>query len=205
MQDQEQSNEIPVSGRKRIGIFGGSFDPVHEGHIYLATLAREVASLDEVWFMPCQVSPHKLGLPPSPVKDRLDALRLAIRNLGWARIDETEAEIEGSSYSYQTLETLHMKFPEHEWFWILGGDQWVNLTQWMHPEKLAELAIFIVMARNGETVYPRPGYRMQVVTGEHPASSTSIRESLARNEREIPYLNPEVARMLMDRSERRVN
>jgi nicotinate-nucleotide adenylyltransferase len=201
MKEQEQLNEILVSGRKRIGVFGGSFDPVHEGHIYFASLAREVVGLDEVWFLPCQVSPHKLGSPPSPVKDRLAALRLAIRDLKWARIDQTEVEIEGPSYSYQTLETLHVKFPEHQWFWIMGGDQWVNLTQWMHPEKLAELVSFIVMARNGEVVYPRPGYRMQVVAGEHPASSTSIREALARNELEIPYLNPEVARMLMDRSE----
>lgn len=73
--------------------------------------------------------------------------------------------------------------------------------KWMHPEKLAELVSFIVMARNGAVVYPMQGYRMQVVTGEHPASATKIRESLAKNEQNIPYLNSEVARLLQSGQE----
>lgn len=196
MTEKNHSGEVSASCRKRVGIFGGSFDPVHEGHIHLATLAKAAADLDEVWFLPCQISPHKLATPPSSAQVRLEALKLAIRNLPWASVDETEVEIDGPSYSYQTMQKLDRKFPGHDWFWIMGGDQWAMLPKWMHPEKLAELASFIVMARNGSAVYPVQGYRMQVVNGEHPASATAIRQALARGEQGIPYLDPGVERLL---------
>ena len=196
MTEKNHSGEVSASCRKRVGIFGGSFDPVHEGHIHLATLAKAAADLDEVWFLPCQISPHKLATPPSSAQVRLEALKLAIRNLPWASVDETEVEIDGPSYSYQTMQKLDRKFPGHDWFWIMGGDQWAMLPKWMHPEKLAELASFIVMARNGTAVYPVQGYRMQVVNGEHPASATAIRQALARGEQGIPYLDPGVERLL---------
>jgi nicotinate-nucleotide adenylyltransferase len=196
MTGENHPKPITVSGRKRVGIFGGSFDPVHEGHVYLATLAKEAADLEEVWFLPCQISPHKLATPPSSGRKRVEALRLAIRDLPWARVDQSEMEITGPSYSYQTLIELDRKFPGTDWYWIMGGDQWQSLSKWMHPEKLAELATFIVMVRNGEAVHSMPGYRMLLVKGGHPASSTSIREALARNEKNIPHLDPEVARLI---------
>ena len=91
---------------KRIGIFGGSFDPVHEGHIHLATLAKEAAALDEVWFLPCRVSPHKTGHPPSPGENRVAWLRIAIRDLEWAKVETIELERAEPSFSYLTLESL---------------------------------------------------------------------------------------------------
>lgn len=196
MTEGKAPDEVSAQGCKRIGVFGGSFDPVHEGHVYLAKLAKEAADLNEVWFLPCQISPHKLATPPSSARVRVDALKLAIRDLPWARVDQTEIEVDGPSYSYQTMTKLSQKYPDHEWFWIMGGDQWMMLSKWMHPEKLAELASFIVMVRNGQAVYDVPGYRMQVVAGEHPASATSIRQALAMGEENIPYLDPEVGRFL---------
>lgn len=196
MREESHSDQVTTSGCKRIGIFGGSFDPIHEGHTYLASLARNAADLDEVWFMPCKISPHKLDTPPSSAQERVDALKVAIRNFSWAKIDLTELEADGPSYSYRTLEKLKQRFPEHEWFWIMGGDQWAMLSKWMHPDRLAAMASFIVMVRNGVVAHPMPGYRMQVVEGEHPASSTQIREALARNQREIPYLDPEVESLI---------
>jgi nicotinate-nucleotide adenylyltransferase len=183
---------------RKIGIFGGSFDPVHDGHIYLATLAKEALGLDEVRFLPCHISPHKIDRPPTSGALRAEWLRLALAETPWAKIDLTELEKEGASYSYKTLQTLVSQDPGNRWFWIMGGDQWKVLPTWLHSEIIASLAEFIVLARNGEKVAPRDGYRLHIVEGEHPASATSIRESLANGETEIPFLAPRVAMAISD-------
>ncbi len=72
----------------------------------------------------------------------------------------------------------------------MGGDQWAALPRWKHPERLAALVDFVVLARNGAAVEVRPGYQLLTVVGEHPASATEIRRALAAGERGIPYLNP---------------
>lgn len=187
-----QLDDVSVKRRKRIGLFGGSFDPVHEGHIHLATLAKEAAALDEVWFLPCQVSPHKTDRPPSAGEVRVHWLEIALAGTSWAKIDLTEIQIEGPSFSYRTLETLLEKHPDNEWFWIMGGDQWRALPTWRHPEIISKHATFIVLARDGEELLSREGYRMIVVEGEHPASATEIRKALAAGEAEIPFLHPEI-------------
>lgn len=186
---------------KRIGIFGGSFDPVHDGHIHLATLAKETADLDEVWFLPCRISPHKTDRPPTPGATRAEWLHAALSGIPWAKTDLTELEAEDPSFSYATMGKLVSRHPGNEWFWIMGGDQWAALPTWKHPEILASLVGFIVLARNGEEVLPREGYRMTAVHGEHPASATKIRASLAAGETDIPYLNPAVARLITERKD----
>ncbi len=102
-------------------------------------------------------------------------------------------ETEGPSFSYETIEKLAERNPGNHWFWIMGGDQWSALPTWKHPERIAELAEFIVLARNGEKVLPREGYRLHIIEGEHPASSTAIRRDLALGETEIPFLHPGIA------------
>ncbi len=184
---------------KRIGIFGGSFDPVHEGHIHLATLAKETAALEEVWFLPCRVSPHKTGRPPTPGEKRVKWLKIAIRDLDWAKVETIELDREEPSFSYLTLETLIKTHPGNDWFWIMGGDQWSSLDRWKHHEILTKNVTFVVLARNGERIEPVEGRRLIVVPGDHPASSTAIREALASGENDILYLDPEVARLIARR------
>ncbi len=181
---------------KRIGIFGGSFDPVHDGHIHLATLAKEAARLDEVWFLPCQISPHKTDRPPSSGASRAEWLRTALAGIQWAKTDLTELETDAPSFSYLTMEKLVSRHPGNEWFWIMGGDQWTALPSWRHPEILARLVEFIVLARNGSEVLPRDGYRMIPVLGEHPASATAIRAALGKGETEIHHLDPAVLSLM---------
>lgn len=181
---------------KKIGVFGGSFDPVHEGHIHLANLARTSAELDEVWFLPCHISPHKKATPPTPGETRLKWLEIALSDIPWAKIEPMELRSESPSYSWRTMQILAETHPGNEWFWIMGGDQWTALHTWSNPEILAELASFIVLARDGSVISERPGYRLQTVQGEHPASSTEIRRALAAGEKDIPYLDPAVAAII---------
>ncbi|MFT3992069.1 MAG: nicotinate (nicotinamide) nucleotide adenylyltransferase [Luteolibacter sp.] len=174
-----------------LALFGGTFDPVHLGHLHMATLAKDVLALDEVRFIPCQISPHKIGSTPASPEDRLEMLRLALADTPWATIDDLELRRPGPSFSYQTAEETAARFPEARLFWIMGGDQWAALPRWKHPEKIAELVEFIVIARN-DTPRPRPGYRMHLLTGEHPASSTEIRLALSSGN-PAPWLSPAVA------------
>ncbi len=165
---------------RKIGLFGGTFDPVHLGHVHLADLARVAVGLDEVRFIPCQISPHKTGTHPASPADRLEMLELATANLPWAVVDDIELTGEGPNFSYLTAERMQAKFPGDRLFWIMGGDQWSALPTWRHPEKLADLVEFIVLARNDHPA-PREGYRMYLVRGEHPASSTAIRRGDAEH------------------------
>lgn len=176
---------------RKIGIFGGTFDPVHLGHIHLATLAKDALELDEVRFLPCRISPHKTGTSPASGEDRCEMLRLATANLPWAVVDNYELKHDGPSYSYQTAETMAEKFPGSRLFWIMGGDQWDALPRWSHPERLAAVMEFAVLAR-GVTPQPRKGYRLHIIQGDHPASATEIREAFS-NDMTHPWLHAEVA------------
>lgn len=186
-----------MSERRRIALFGGTFDPVHLGHLHLAELAREAADLDEVRFLPCRISPHKVGRATAPGAHRLEMLRLATRGIPWMTVDDYELNGPEPSYSYATAEAMAAREPGAEWFWLMGGDQWEALPRWKNPERLAELVTFLVLAR-GDSPEPRAGYRMQVVAGDHPASSTAIRESVTAGKGPHPWLAPAVAGYLRE-------
>lgn len=179
------------SKQRRIALFGGTFDPVHDGHLFLASTARDALALDEVRFIPCRISPHKKGTRPAAAEDRLEMLRRATRNLPWATVDAIEVERGGTSYSYQTAEEISQKFPDTRLFWILGTDQWRVLPQWAFPKRLAARVEFIVFER-GEQVAARAGYRMHRLPGIHPASATEIRHAIAAESPPL-WLHPQVA------------
>ncbi len=180
-----------MSSTRKIGIFGGTFDPVHLGHLHLASLAKDALGLDEVRFLPCRISPHKTGTAPASAEDRLEMLRLATAGIPWAVVDDFELKQAGPSYSYQTAEAMAERFPDARLFWIMGGDQWDALPRWKHPERLAACVDFAVLAR-GETPRPRAGYKLHVIQGEHPASATGIR-NVASAGKAAPWLHPDVS------------
>ena len=179
---------------KKIGIFGGSFDPVHLGHLHLAGLAQEALDLDEVRFVPCQISPHKIGQAVTAGEARCKMLRLATAEIPWAVVDDREIRQIGPSYSVLTAETLAAEFPGARLFWIMGGDQWESLPRWKDPEKLAGLVEFIVLGR-GQPLLAREGFRLHCVPGAHPASATEIRReiSLGAGDAARRWLDPRVA------------
>ncbi len=187
-----------MSETRKIALFGGTFDPVHLGHIHLADLARNALSLDEVRFLPCRISPHKTDTTPAQASDRLEMLRLATASLPWAVVDDFELHREGPSYSYQSAGAMAARFPGAKLFWILGGDQWDALHQWKEPQRLAALVEFIVFAR-GNPPKPRAGCVFHALQGGHPASATAIREASARGTAALPWLHPAVAKCIAER------
>ncbi len=180
---------------RKIALFGGTFDPVHLGHIHLASLAKDTLALDEVRFLPCRISPHKTDAHPADGGERCEMLRLATADLPWAVVDDFELHQPAPSFSYQTAEAMSSRFSGSRLFWIMGGDQWEALPGWKHPERLAKCVEFIVLPR-GETIRPREGYQMHVVRGAHPASATAIRHAITSGDAGHRWLHPGVARWI---------
>ncbi len=187
-----------MSALQKIGLFGGTFDPVHLGHLHLATLAKDLLLLDEVRFLPCRISPHKTGHAPASGEDRCEMLHRATASIPWAVVDDAELRDEGPSYSYLTAEAMAERFPNARLFWIMGSDQWDALPRWQNPERLAACVEFIVLAR-GSSPAPREGYQLHVVHGEHPASASVIREEISNGLTNPPWLATAVAEWISER------
>ncbi|MCH7225569.1 nicotinate (nicotinamide) nucleotide adenylyltransferase [Haloferula sp. A504] len=170
-----------------IALFGGSFDPVHLGHLEIARRSVEATGLDQVRFLPCRQSPHKKAAPGASDQDRLRMLEIAVADLPWAVVDDFDLRSPAPSYSVRTVLHMRQEFPDARLFWIVGLDQWLALPQWRDPEILAAHLEFLVFSREGVPV-PRPGWRMQRVAGDHPASATRIREALRQGDEIPPWL-----------------
>jgi nicotinate-nucleotide adenylyltransferase len=131
----------------RLGVFGGTFDPVHTGHLVLAEQCREQGRLDQVLFVPAARPPHKQETPLTPFHQRVEMLELAIAGQPTFRIDELEKDRPGPSYTVHTLEALRREHPGSELFLLLGSDTLHDLKHWYQPERIAELAGFFVVLR----------------------------------------------------------
>ena len=180
-----------------LALFGGSFDPIHLGHLHLAERAMDLVGLNHTRFIPCRVSPHKQDRPPTSSNHRVNMLRLATRNLSWASVDERELHRSGPSYSWMTAEEIHAENPNLRLFWIMGSDQWQSLSNWDQPLRLAACVEFIVFTR-GFVPEPRKGFRLHTIDTPHPASATRIRDEIATGKHPHPWLPPAVADYILD-------
>lgn len=131
----------------RIGIFGGSFDPIHFGHLLLAEAAKEACNLNAVWFVPAPSPPHKQGQSLLPIRNRIEMLELATAGLPDFVVRDLESGREGPSYTVDTLASLKEGDAERELFFIMGADSLTDLPTWRHPERIAELAEIVAVNR----------------------------------------------------------
>ena len=136
----------------RIGIFGGTFDPIHYGHLILAEQCREQGRLDEVWFVPAPRPPQKSEREITRFDQRVDMLALATAGHAAFRIDELEKERTGPSYTADTLAVLHERHPAHEFFLLVGSDTLAEMSHWYKPRQVIELASLLVMRRPNNVV-----------------------------------------------------
>lgn len=134
----------------RVGIFGGSFDPVHLGHLWIAQTALETLGLDRVRWIPAAVSPLKQRGPTAPAATRLEMLRLAIAGTEGHVVDDRELRRGELSYTVDTLSELSREHPDEQRFLLIGSDSLATIQQWHEPAQLCELATLAVVQRGGE-------------------------------------------------------
>ena len=132
----------------KIGIFGGSFDPVHKAHVKSALEVREEFYLDEIIFVPLKKPVHKAECSASP-EDRVKMLSLAIGDYSFFSISLDEIQRETASYTVETLSRYREKFPESELYFITGSDSFNTFDSWRNPERIVQLAKIIVLNRPG--------------------------------------------------------
>ncbi len=162
-------------------LFGGSFDPIHSGHLLMADEARRACGLDQVVFLPAARSPFKLASTALfSDEQRLELLRLATANLPWVEVSALDLRLPAPSWSWRVVEAWQQAHPQNALFWLMGTDQWEQLHRWARYDYLTKHLHFIVYARN-TAPQPRAGVRATFIHGHHPASSSAIREALLNN------------------------
>lgn len=169
--------------KTRIALYGGAFDPVHRAHLAAARAVRRQLSLEKVVFIPAAQSPSKPHGPIASDADRLKMLEIALRDEIGLEVDDLEVRRGGLSYTLDTVRMFQTREPEAELFWVIGGDQLLQLDSWHAIDELVRRVAFLVLAR--------PGYELAApnISGlvwrqiEAPLmveSSTAVRERIAQ-------------------------
>lgn len=179
----------------KTGIMGGTFNPIHNGHLKLAKHVIEEFNLDEIWFMPNGNPPHKS--PDSiitPTEDRLEMVRIAIDGYPEFALQSYEAKKETVSYSYQTMEEFRVRYPHRTFYFIIGADSLFQIETWGHPERFLTSCFIIAAKRDSletdtamreQISYLNRKYSAEILLSDSPVfevSSSEIREMLRKGE-----------------------
>jgi nicotinate-nucleotide adenylyltransferase len=182
----------------KLGVFGGTFDPPHVGHLIAAQEVHRQLELDRVLLVPAGVPPHKRGETITPGHIRMAMVRAATAADQCMEPSPIELERDGPSYTVDTLRALHERYPDAELHLAIGADQIEDLPQWKEPEEIARLARLVAFARGGQ---PPPESPWPVTIVEVPTteiSSTEIRRRVATGA-PIRYFVPEPVRQIIAR------
>ncbi|MDE6666221.1 MAG: nicotinate (nicotinamide) nucleotide adenylyltransferase [Ruminococcus sp.] len=189
----------------KIGIYGGSFNPVHNGHVYLAQTAAEDFGLDVIYFVPSKISPHRSSEEYVSETDRLEMLKLVCMKNNAFRISDYELRSDRVSYSIYTVEHFRRKFPEDELFLLLGSDMLMMFDKWYCFEKILSEVTLAVFSRNSgdmDLLRRKAGelseYGRIIISERSPEviSSTEIRKKLCENSDFSCYLDENVVKYI---------
>ncbi len=177
-----------------IGIMGGTFDPIHNGHLMIGRQAFEEYHLDEIWFMPSGNPPHKKGLQITDEKDRCAMVSLAIRHSPYFRFSDFEVRRAGNTYTAETLRLLAREYPQHHFYFIIGADSLFQIESWYHPEDVMRQTTLMVAGReypqaecsmDEQIAYLKEKYGASILKlhcGEMDVASAKLRRAIAERE-----------------------
>lgn len=185
--------EARVGGRRRIGLMGGTFDPIHHGHLVAASEVMDAFDLEQVVFVPASTQPFKAGRDVAPAEHRYLMAAIATASNNRFTVSRVDIDRGGITYTYDTLRDLHEEEPDVDWFFITGADALASILEWKNAEGLFDLAHFIGVTRPGHSldVSSLPSDSVSLV--EIPALSISSTDCRSRVKQGKPiwYLVPD--------------
>lgn len=195
----------------KIGIMGGTFDPIHNGHLMLGRQALEEYQLDQIWFMPSGQPPHKKDHPVTDGDIRCEMVRLALLGQPGFVFSDFEIRRPGNTYTAQTLALLHQEYPQHEFYFIVGADSLYEIERWYEPERIMSQTIILAAGREYEGIHRSLKGQMNYLKEKYGArieylhcremdiSSEEIR-SLAAEGQSVKALVPEAVFAYMEQN-----
>ena len=174
----------------KIGILGGTFNPVHIGHLILAEEAREKLGLDKVIFVPTYLPPHKDNSDIAPAPERLSMVKLAIKDNRNFSVSDIEIKRDGRSYTIDTIKEFKTRYPKDELYFIIGSDLLKYLAEWKDLDEIIKMVNFIVATRPGYPLEKIPAYIKTMPIRAVDVSAFEIRSCVKEN-KSFRYLVPE--------------
>ena len=181
---------------KHIGIFGGSFDPIHSGHLALAQSAVEELKLNVIYFVPAKISPFKIGVSPVSADHRIHMLKSVMFRVPKSKISYIEMKKQSPSFTVDTIEKFKKRFSKSKLFLIMGSDAYLKFQQWKEWDKILKMCTLVVGKRKGKNNLYVPQKRIPnviVLKGTYPhISSTEFREEIRKGRKRMKGLPSEV-------------
>jgi nicotinate-nucleotide adenylyltransferase len=183
----------------KIGLFFGSFNPIHHGHLMVASYIANHTELQQVWLVVSPQNPHKTQLSLLNEYDRLHLAQLAIENDDQIKVSDFEFKLPKPSYTIDTLTYIQEKFPQHQFSVIMGSDSFQNLPKWKNFEALVKNYQFIVYRRPGFDITEKYGADVQYLEAPMLELSATLIRNNCKNGITIRYLVPENVRLEIER------
>ena len=206
MEDKEKKEKQDC--RKKVVIFGGTFDPIHTGHLFIAESCLEKLGVSEVWFMPSGKPPHKRNREELVSGfQRAEMIRRAIKEYSHFKLRLDDMEREGYSYTYKLMQRLTRRYPDYSFYFLIGADSLMDFGQWVEPGRIMECCTLVVAMRNGfsfeklleESTRLKERYGGDIILlqdREIPVSSSDIRKMISNGQSAAEYLPKAVAQYI---------